>query len=687
MSGTHLAAPWSGPRVLLQRYASHSNHSRITPLPATAPPRHRPIGIVDSLRAGQRGLAETGPHRKETLHEDRPLLAKWSRSPPRLLPRSGSRRRPRGNRDRVSRGAGRGARGHHRGGSVPGRQHPRLPRGRQREPGHADRDDGERAERQVPAGGPSPKRGAAARADRGSRQVHLHRPQLQGPRGRDQQRPAEGAAGVPQVGQRDPGSGRADPAAARGEDLRLGGGAGRGDRLHRPLREEGAGPRLRLRLHHHQRRQRARLPVPHEPVGRGQGGRHPGPGRPLHRGPDRDPGPARARPQDLGERHAHAERLHPQLHLRRGLHHPVPDQLHDPLAGRSHRHRHPRRGGLLAQAAGHAPAGRQGEARDHRPRHAREPGEGRLSGGAAMAVRTFLHYALEVPDQTVGQRFYEDFGLVDGTGSSDAVRLRPDRLGRDAVLLYGGARKRLHHLCYGAPGEDFARVRESLRRAGVREMDPPAGAPEGGVWIRDPDGNAVNIRDEAPAAVPAEPPVALNGPGYVQREIVRGYPERGRRIAPRKLGHVLLFTPDMERLMRFYTGTLGMKLSDRSRGIIAFLRCNTDHHTLALLSSHAPGFHHASFQVGTVDEIAMGAVHMAERGWQPGWGLGRHVIGSNFFYYLRDPWGSFSEYYYDLDYIPEGCAWEPRDFPPEDSLYVWGPPCPADFGENKEAWT
>jgi len=42
-----------------------------------------------------------------------------------------------------------------------------------------------------------------------------------------------------------------------------------------------------------------------------------------------------------------------------------------------------------------------------------------------MAVRSFLHYALEVPDQAVGQRFYEDFGLVDGTGSSDAVRLGP----------------------------------------------------------------------------------------------------------------------------------------------------------------------------------------------------------------------------------------------------------------------
>jgi catechol 2,3-dioxygenase len=105
---------------------------------------------------------------------------------------------------------------------------------------------------------------------------------------------------------------------------------------------------------------------------------------------------------------------------------------------------------------------------------------------------------------------------------------------------------------------------------------------------------------------------------------------------------------------------------------------------VALLASSAPGFHHGSFQVGSVDEIATGAVRMADRGWQPGWGLGRHVIGSNFFYYIRDPWGSFAEYYYDLDCIPEDCAWVARDFPPEDSLYLWGPPVPADFGENKE---
>jgi len=304
-----------------------------------------------------------------------------------------------------------------------------------------------------------------------------------------------------------------------------------------------------------------------------------------------------------------------------------------------------------------------------------------------MPVKSFLHYALEVPDQTVGQKYYQDFGLVDATGDNDAVRLRPSRQARANVLLYAGPRKRLHHLCYGATGDDFARARESLHRAAVPEIDPPRGAPEGGLWVRDPDDNLVNIREEAAPEPPADPPPQLNGPGYAPRQAVRGYPERGMGAAPRRLGHVLLFTPDMTRQIDFYTRVLGMKLSDRSGQIVAFMRCGTDHHTLALLTSAGPGFHHASFQVGSVDEIAMGALQMAARGWQPGWGLGRHVIGSNFFYYIRDPWGSLAEYYFDLDHIPEDCGWEPRDFPAEDALYVWGPPLPDDFGENREIAT
>jgi catechol 2,3-dioxygenase-like lactoylglutathione lyase family enzyme len=301
-----------------------------------------------------------------------------------------------------------------------------------------------------------------------------------------------------------------------------------------------------------------------------------------------------------------------------------------------------------------------------------------------MAVRALLHYALEVPDQTVGEAFYRSFGLVDEAGRDDAVRLRPAPLTREAVLLYGGPKKRLHHLAFGAPGDDYAATREAIRRAGVREIDPPRGAPEGGLWLRDPDGHLVNVRDEASQAPPPDPPLRLNSPGHVTRQAERGAPDAGVTARPRRLGHVLLFTPDVDRQLDFYTRVLGLKLSDRCQTIIAFLRCSTDHHNVAFLTSKGPGFHHGSFEVGSVDEIAMGALGMQRDGFQPGWGLGRHVIGSNFFYYIRDPWGSFAEYFHDLDDIPEQCAWQPRDFPEGDALYRWGPPVPEDFGLNRE---
>ena len=94
-------------------------------------------------------------------------------------------------------------------------------------------------------------------------------------------------------------------------------------------------------------------------------------------------------------------------------------------------------------------------------------------------VKALLHYALEVPDQTIGEKFYTSFGLVNESSRDEAVHLRPSRLGRDSVRLYPGAKKRLHHVAWGAPGAEFAATRESVRRAGVREVDPPKGVDGG----------------------------------------------------------------------------------------------------------------------------------------------------------------------------------------------------------------
>ena len=220
-----------------------------------------------------------------------------------------------------------------------------------------------------------------------------------------------------------------------------------------------------------------------------------------------------------------------------------------------------------------------------------------------MAVKGLIHYALEVPDPAKGEAFYRDFGLRSSESRGNALRLEAGR-GAGGLLLYEGPRKRLHHVAFAAPGEHFEAVRAALKRGGIPEIDPPPEAPPVGIWLRDPDGNLINIRQEAPTAIAAEPPLAYNGPGNATRLGARGLPTFERAV-PRRLGHVLFFTPDPVAAERFYTGLLGFKVSDRVPGLLSFLRCATDHHTLAFGKSSHRGFHHASYEVGSFDEVGM----------------------------------------------------------------------------------
>lgn len=59
------------------------------------------------------------------------------------------------------------------------------------------------------------------------------------------------------------------------------------------------------------------------------------------------------------------------------------------------------------------------------------------------------------------------------------------------------------------------------------------------------------------------------------------------------------------------------------------------------------------------------------------WGLGRHYVGSNFFWYLKDPAGNFSEYYSDIDCIVDDQPWEPGVWEGAKGLSSWGPPPPS----------
>jgi catechol 2,3-dioxygenase-like lactoylglutathione lyase family enzyme len=149
---------------------------------------------------------------------------------------------------------------------------------------------------------------------------------------------------------------------------------------------------------------------------------------------------------------------------------------------------------------------------------------------------------------------------------------------------------------------------------------------------------------------------------------------------------VLLFTPDVARQVAFYCETLGLRLSDRSGDVIAFLHGPhaSDHHVLAFAKSDVPGLHHSSWDVASLDDVGLGPELMKAHGYTKGWGVGRHVLGSNYFYYVQDPWGSWAEYSYGIDFVPADVEWPAADHPPEDSFYIWGPTVPDDFVVNHE---
>ena len=290
------------------------------------------------------------------------------------------------------------------------------------------------------------------------------------------------------------------------------------------------------------------------------------------------------------------------------------------------------------------------------------------------------HYALEVPDLAEAEGFLQDFGLETGEKDGSLVAHCPGR-GQEQVRLVEAPAKRLHHVSFTLRPGTLDTVREALERSGTPVIDPPPGAAPDGLWIRDPDGTAVQLLAEQP--VPARPVAELpvNMGATRQRIGTAWWRQATADVMPRRLGHTLLFTAQPERMTEFYTTVLGLRVSDRIAGLVTFLNGGPgDHHIFGFIASTHRGFHHASFEVPSIDAIALGADRMRSRGRDAGWGLGRHTIGSNFFHYNPDPWGSWIEWFSDIDQVDDSWVAGEWEVPP----HLWGAPPPETFLANRE---
>ncbi|WP_043832652.1 VOC family protein [Muricoccus aerilatus] len=304
----------------------------------------------------------------------------------------------------------------------------------------------------------------------------------------------------------------------------------------------------------------------------------------------------------------------------------------------------------------------------------------------ALGIHSVGEFVLTVPAVERAQDFYDAFGLdVRPEGNQLSLHTAEDgyRWGR----VVEGARKAVHHHSFHCWEEDLPRFRKHLEANAIRLLDPPPGFDSNGLWFRDLDGTLIEIR----VGVKTQPDEKTSMVLPVTETATRNAPYRrnANRAVPRRLSHILHFTPDVNAAVAWYNRILGLRLSDSSAGIVAFMHAihGSDHHVMAFAKSNAPGLHHLSWDVPTLNDIGLGAMAMADRGYDRGWGFGRHVLGSNYFHYVRDPWGSYCEYSADMDFVPGSMDWEGRDHPPEDGFYLWGPTPPPDFVHNYEADT
>ena len=301
-----------------------------------------------------------------------------------------------------------------------------------------------------------------------------------------------------------------------------------------------------------------------------------------------------------------------------------------------------------------------------------------------LGIHSIGEFVLSVPAVEKAEHFYSSFGL-DARPKGDVLSLYT----RDENYRWGriihGPRKEMHHISFHCFDEDLLRFRRHIEGAGVKLLDPPPGFDSNGLWLRDQDGMLIEIRVGAKTSPNEKLSVQLKPTPSGQRNAP--YRRLADRNVPSRLSHILRFTPDIDQAISFYGRVLGLRLSDRSGDGIAFMHAihGSDHHLMAFAKSNGPGLHHLSWDVPSLDDIGLGAMAMAEKGYMKGWGFGRHVLGSNYFHYVQDPWGSFCEYSCDIDYVPNTMDWQGADHDPQDGFYLWGPNLPPDFVHNYEA--
>ena len=157
---------------------------------------------------------------------------------------------------------------------------------------------------------------------------------------------------------------------------------------------------------------------------------------------------------------------------------------------------------------------------------------------------------------------------------------------------------------------------------------------------------------------------------------------------PLRLAHVVLNSSHVEDTRQFMEAALDFSMSDRTR-IMAFMRCNNDHHSVALGDTDNNALNHIAFLMPDIDAVMRGGGRMKEAGFPIEWGPGRHGPGDNAFNYFIGPFDVVIEYTAEVEQIDDSYqTGQPSDWTwPPGRVDQWGisPPPSARLKEAQRA--
>lgn len=222
---------------------------------------------------------------------------------------------------------------------------------------------------------------------------------------------------------------------------------------------------------------------------------------------------------------------------------------------------------------------------------------------------------------------------------SEVWGLRTVEQGADAAWLRGTGEQ--HHVLQLTAAERNGLGRISFAVATPAEVDAAARRLEArGIAIVAGPGPTGNVGGGYGVAF-----VDLEGRVIELTADTHAVPKLHREDAvPVGVTHVVLNTVDIDAAVKFYQDILGMRVSDWSEHQMAFLRCNSDHHSIAFNQAQWASVNHIAYEMSSVDNFMRGIGRLRHHGIVPLWGPGKHGPGDNTFSYFGDPAGLVCEY-------------------------------------------